>query len=80
MELPNIREITQQKYWHFNPSKHYDFYLVKKIYICTKWAHPHNLNMKHYVTLLVITELSVCINTGYPTGSLHLHRILYYTN
>lgn len=80
MELPNIREITQQKYWHFNLSKNYDFYLGKKIYICTKWDDPNKLNMKNYGKLIDINELSVCINTGYHKGYIELPRIIYYAH
>tara|TARA_B100001287_G_C22600550_1_gene490182 strand:- start:8 stop:391 length:384 start_codon:yes stop_codon:yes gene_type:complete len=80
MELPNIREITQLKYWHFNPSKNYDFYLGKKIYICTKWDDPNKINIKNYGKLVDINESFVCINTGYHTGYIELPRLLYYTN
>ena len=62
MELPNIREITQQKYWHFNPSKNYEFYLGKKIYICTKWDDPNKLNMKKIYVFRLINLMSLVIN------------------
>tara|TARA_B100000900_G_scaffold410880_1_gene429507 strand:+ start:786 stop:1169 length:384 start_codon:yes stop_codon:yes gene_type:complete len=80
MNLSNIADISQKKYWAFDPSKKYHFYFGKKVYLSTKWDTSDKINLKHYGTLIDINDLCVAVNAGYHPGYIQLPRIIYFTH
>ena len=65
MELQNIKKILETTCWVYNPSRNYDMYLGKKVYLCTKWDDRDMINLKNYGTVVDITDTYICINTGF---------------
>ena len=80
MELQNIKKILETTCWVYNPSRNYDMYLGKKVYLCTKWDHPEMINLKNYGTVVDITDTYICINTGFWRNYIQLPRIIYYSH
>ena len=80
MELPKINDFLQKKSWIYDPRKKYDCYIGMKVYLCTKWDEPYKLNLKNYGKIIEITDLYICIQTGYRTGYIKLPRYIYYTH
>ena len=80
MELQNIKKILEKTCWVYNPSRNYDMYLGKKVYLCTKWDDPDMINLKNYGTVVDITDTYICINTGFWRNYIKLPRIIYYSH
>ena len=80
MELPKIQDFLQKKNWNYNPKKNYDCYIGMKAYLSTKWDTPYKLNLRNYGTINELTNLYICVQTGYHKGYLQLPRYIYYTH
>ena len=80
MELPKIHNFLQKKIWNYDPKKNYHNYIGMKAYLCTKWDQPSKVNLKNYGKIHEITDLYICVQTGYRTGYLKLPRFIYYTH
>ena len=80
MELPKINDFLQKKSWIYDPIKKYDCYIGMKVYLCTKWDEPYKVNLKNYGKIIEITDLYICIQTGYRSGYINLPRYIYYTH
>lgn len=80
MELPKIQDFLQKKNWNYNLKKKYDSYIGMKAYLCTKWDSHYKLNLKNYGTITEITDLYICVQTGYHKGYIQLPRYIYYTH
>lgn len=80
MQPSRLLEFQQKKQWTYEPSKNYDSYVGMKAYLCTKWDNTNKINLKNYGKIDQITELYVCLHTGYIKGYIELSRRVYYTH